>query len=265
MKEISDIKTVHAIILDIAKEIHRVCVKHNIPYYITGGTMLGAIRHKGFIPWDDDIDIVIPRDNLAFFKECFNKDKIDKYSLITVEDGYGIFFDSWKVVDNSTIIVEKGRSDNLKPIGLFVDIFPLDNSIKKQTALSSAYWIKRFFYLNSLSYRPIINEGGFAIRVKSILAHIFPKGFFKKIALAMIPKQSDYCINYGGLYGDREVTLKSYFGKPTLYPFEDTCLFGLQQYDAFLKQIYGDYMKLPPADKRQVHVEGCFYKDSFEE
>lgn len=261
MREIKDIQIIHTIILDIAKEIHRVCEKNNIPYYITGGTMLGAIRHKGFIPWDDDIDIGIYRENIPNFIKCFRKENKTKYTLITVEDGYDINYDSLKVVDNDTLIIEKARPENAKPMGLFVDIFPLDNCNVKQNVFSRTYWTKRLFYMNSLAYRSRITEGRFAMRLKSFVAHIVPKGFFKKLAFALTPSKSIYCINYGGTYGEREVAPKSYYGKPTLYIFEDTELYGLEDYDSFLKQIYGDYMQLPPVEKRQIHVEGCFYKN----
>ena len=117
--------------LDMLAYIHKVCVENNIRYWVCGGTLIGAIRHNGFIPWDDDIDIDMPRPDFERFKKIADS---SRYMLLTAENEK-YYYASAKLVDNNTVLNENNFEGNIDGLGVFVDIFPLDglpSDAKKQ-------------------------------------------------------------------------------------------------------------------------------------
>ena len=128
MRRITDISEIHKIILDIAAVFHDICIRHRIPYYMLGGTMLGTVRHGGFIPWDDDMDFGVPR---VFFDKLVKilKDELPQHLVcLTHLDDYGIPNEIIKVSDMRTVVEENNKEHISKKMGLFIDIFPLDYS-----------------------------------------------------------------------------------------------------------------------------------------
>lgn len=251
----------HKRLLQMMKEFHSFCVEHNISYYIVAGTALGAKRHKGFIPWDDDIDIGIPRNDYDRLYSLM--DKLPKnMELIYYKTRKLTPFHCIKLVDKSTTLIEKYYPDDVE--GLYIDIFPLDGAIKDsrkdKIRRKRINWINKeivFHYATldcpSLKER-IIQKYCKLIKVDKL--HDVLNNLMKKVPIDI----GDSMGNLLGAYGEREIVDKRIFGEPRLYCFEDTQFFGPEDIDAFLSAVYGDYMKLPEPNQR-VLKHGFLYVD----
>ena len=141
MRRIEDIREAQSILLNIAKEFHRVCVENHIPYYMLDGTMLGAVRHKGFIPWDDDMDFGVERQYLAKLETLFNKSHSSRYRLISSKTSKKIINDPVKIEDTRTLVIEPDRAHIAEDMGLNIDIFPLDMSNGRKGYFSKNYFV----------------------------------------------------------------------------------------------------------------------------
>ena len=123
MKKELSLEEKKKILVSILSEVHNFCDENNLKYFLPGGTLIGAVRHKGFIPWDDDIDIYMPRNDYEKFLCEFNKES-ERYQVISLKtDGYYLPFG--KVIDTKTVLIENVDSDY--KMGIYLDIFPLDN------------------------------------------------------------------------------------------------------------------------------------------
>ena len=125
MRDITELEELHQIETDILTAIDEICRKENIRYYLAGGTLLGAVRHKGFIPWDDDIDIAMPRDDYERFLKVMRKGAHPYYKILALEYKEDYPYTFAKVVDTRTRLQEEIGKD-LPEMGVFIDIFPLD-------------------------------------------------------------------------------------------------------------------------------------------
>ena len=256
MRETTDIKEIQDAVLKIAIEFKRIMNKHNISYFMIGGTMLGAIRHEGFIPWDDDMDFGVLREDYERAKDVIRKELREPYRLLSGKNGL-VNYDSTKIEDTSTVIIEKDRNPDAPNTGLFIDIFPIDTCDRGFGFFSRNRWIKHFMGINNMKYvwpKPIFHK------LVALVVHLFPNDFFLNLAHRMIKKDGKYYINYGGMYGAREIVLKELFGCPVEYKFENETLSGLECPDKYLSCIYGNYMQLPPENKRETHIKACYFK-----
>ena len=248
----------HAFELEILDAIDRVCHENNLRYYITAGTLLGAVRHGGFIPWDDDLDIVMPRtDYERFLKIC--NDKIDPRFYCQSRYNCPILVTNFaKVRAKNTVFVENYLEDFSDTIdmGIYVDIFPLDNAEKEDgiqkyqklvvQKLTGLYFLK----LGLKPKAPLHHR---------MLAACFTKDRLLKLRIkaATINKNDNagYYINLGSKYNIRKQTMaKSHFGTPVRLAFEDRFYDAPCEYLYVLEHIYGkNYMELPPVEKRVTH------------
>lgn len=247
--------------LQILKKIIKFLEENDIKYFVMYGTLLGAIRHKGFIPWDDDIDIAILRpDYEKLIKLLKDRNNVieNEFQAIgfELENSDQPFI---KAVNKNIEVIDKNNCDQ----NLWIDIFPLDiveeNSNKffeRVFRLRNLYWFKRSEYRG---YRYCENN---KIKefVEKILKFIFKPLKFEKFVEYYI----DYCKKYEnkntnfianpiwGAYVN--IFPKKMFEETAKYQFEDIEVIGPKDYDLFLKTCYGDYMKLPPEDKRINHT-----------
>lgn len=256
MREITDIKEIQKAVLNIAVEFARVMDKHRIPYYMIGGTMLGAIRHKGFIPWDDDMDIGVPRKYYERAKEVLRQELPKPYELHYGKTGR-VNYDSSKIVDTTIMIEERVTSGAIIESELFIDLFPIDVCNNNYNLFSRNKWIHHFMGLNNLQYDW---PDSFSHKIVAAFVHILPENFFLKLSHLLLFNKGAFSINYGGMYGAREIVPIEYFGTPQLYKFENTCLLGVEDPNRYLTGIYGNYMKLPPEEKRHTHISKCYIK-----
>ncbi len=265
MKSIT-IEELHMLLLNMAKEMHEILVKHGIPYYMLGGSQLGAVRHQGIIPWDDDMDFGIPRDFFDNAVSILSKELPQRYKLHTTFDSPRMLGDLCKIEDTATLIQETAWKSHLKDeMGVFIDIFPLDYSDGRYHHFSRDRIIDFFVGLQkyrffSIKPRPF-GKKIIAVFIKSTffwMKRTFITMFIRRFLLA---KTGTHYANHYGAWMRKETVPISAFGLPVLYKFNDIQLYGVQDPDTYLKSLYGDYMKLPPPDCRKEHLAGKFFKD----
>lgn len=263
MKRIG-IEELHSVLLGIGKEFDAICRKHNIPYYMLGGTQLGACRHGGFIPWDDDMDFGIPRDFFDIFLSIAKDELPNKLSLLTINNSDRIISGVAKIEDNTTIIDERMSRDNRSKIGVFIDVFPLDRTnnefgvFSKNKLLTLVYKFGGYRFL-SFEHMPTYKRILAAV-VKVLLLPLTPKKLYSFVERHLITNKGDYLANHFGAWHTKETMPFSYYGKPTEYIFEDTKFYGVEMPEEYLTHIYGDWRQLPPEDKRHIHLLNMYYK-----
>jgi len=251
----------HEVQIEILDEIDRICKENNITYFLVGGTMLGAVRHNGFIPWDDDVDIGMLRADYDRFKElCLNSDVLNKkYFLHCLDTDKNYWLPFMKVRKNNTTFGEKFIKNLDTHKGIFVDIFPYDNVKYEKNFFQK---IRSFLILNIenavLCKHKLkkANNCRRKIAVKSLMM----------LSLNQLYKFQNYLFNIkinkntklivcfiaGGNPADETLERKRVFPVKEM-EFEGKMYPCIKDYDYYLKRVYGDYMKLPPKNKRVTH------------
>ncbi|AHM57290.1 LicD family protein [Peptoclostridium acidaminophilum DSM 3953] len=258
MKKLRKVQLAELLILN---EIARICDLNNIKYYLVGGTLLGAIRHSGFIPWDDDLDIAMERkDYDRFCSICKDQLHKDFYLQNHVTDkNFNMYISKVRLKD--TLLVDK-RVKNLKMHqGIYVDIFPLDYS-KKNTGTSlkiRASLIKVFFWIKVVKLKnaqPNIFIKRLLKIPATIIAHFIPLALIDFLTNSLMTSEDEkahYLVNFCSQYGYRKQTMnKHIYGDPIKVKFENNYYSAPAQYDFYLTRIYNNYMELPPRDKRRT-------------
>lgn len=246
--------------LEIAKEVKRVCEENNIKYFLTAGTLLGAVRHKGFIPWDDDLDIGMLVEDYNRFCEIAPQRLGDKYILQTMETDISYPLTLAKVRKKGTVYVENKANQANKP-GIYVDIIPykhVPESYEQAEAISKrAVNIQRVL-LMKCGNRPWMEEDGIVWkkRIGYILYQIIALFVSKQKLIsgyhALFEGYEDSnrlagdIVYSGNSYGD-----KQWYEDVLQMQFEDTEFSVGIGYEKYLEAVYGDYMQLPPEDQRE--------------
>lgn len=264
MRQLS-IEECHVRLLNMAKEMHKICVNHNIPYYMLGGTMLGAIRHKGIIPWDDDMDFGIPRQDYERFVKYAADELPSQYKMLTPETSdYGVL-GIGKISDTTTIANEIYAVKTSEKLGVNIDIFPLDYTDSNVGAFSVNWFVRRLFKFQKLIFMETQNRT-FLKRMLGVVCQFvfrFKKTTIPQFINKMMLTRNVNVTRVANLFGawdKKEVVPVEYFGEPTLYKFSDTEFYGVQDYDSYLKMLYNDYMQLPPEEKRHIHSLDMYVK-----
>lgn len=246
--------------LEIAKEIRRVCDENNIQYFLCFGTMLGAVRHQGFIPWDDDMDLGMLRSEYERFLEIAPSKLKPEYFLQTwySEPGYPLPFA--KVRKRNTLYLE-GKSGRLKENGFFVDIFPFDyhpvTDEQRQTTIKKQKDLFRTGLMKA-NYTPWMENGKVVWKKRIGYLYYQCKALFtssERIAqeydsLAKSFPENDIVYWQEAASGMRKIK-KQWCEELAEYSFEGELFKGPKDYDAILTTIYGNYMQLPPEDQRE--------------
>ena len=259
MRKITDVNELHSILLDMAKTFHDICVKNDIPYWMLGGTMLGAVRHKGFIPWDDDMDFGIPRTDFERFLDVAKYLLPPQYELLTFKNSERILTDTAKIVHKETVIREVFVEDSLPPIGINIDIFPIDPANNNFHLFSKNRMIALLLKLQGYRFlshkgRPIFRQ--FAVlMVKGLFCWLKKSTLIDLINSHLIAKEGPNLANHFGAWGTKENVPKEYMGTPKLYTFEDVMFYGVEDPEKYLKRLYNNYMDLPPEDERHFHIQ----------
>jgi len=254
-------------ILNIFKEIKPALENNSIPYYLLGGSLLGAVRHKGFIPWDDDIDIGIVRDDYERFLKMVRTILPEHLELRSYRDKSDHHYYFSRIVDTRYTVNRNGSLVSRKE-NIWVDVFPLDG-------MPNNWFVRRIHMLKLLWYRlryhvacfdkVNLNRPNRPLSEKIIIAlvkdfYVSGRRNYKKW-LIKIDRQlrkykvqdSNWVVNFMGQYKFKEMFPKSYYGKGKLYPFEGMALMGPEDADKVLSQMYGDYMKEPDDCDKNVH------------
>lgn len=262
--------------LEILKDVARFCDKNNIRYYLGGGTLLGAVRHQGFIPWDDDIDISMPRPDYERFFKIYNGSN-RRYLAKCVETYPDYWRTFGKVFDRRTYLKEDSICLEKKGNGVFIDVFPIDGIPdsrikqillgKEQEFLNFLYHGSAWTYTQSHKYDDSIDE--FA-KLKNIIRTVFK--FCAVTFLHPLPthkliriinrnasrEKYDSSNMIGAIVdcahgADCEIIEKAIFEPRIKFNFENEEFWGPKGYDAYLRNLYGNYMILPPKKRQVTH------------
>lgn len=252
--------------LNILLEFDSFCRKNKLKYYLVGGTLLGAVRHKGFIPWDDDIDVCMPRPDYIRFLEIFPANYKDKYFLRCPEKkNFSLPFIK---LMNKNIEVKNLLVDEKLESNLWIDIFPVDGLPKDINKVKKIYR-KRHIY-GTLLLLKFSKVGNFKLKRKiqryiaKIIASLFSDKFFRNKIIKLVDiknyNQYDYVgVVTWGMYGVGERMLKREFNKTVYVDFEGYKLPAFSCWDSYLHGLYKNYMDLPPVEKRITHNFEAYY------
>ena len=256
--KVSKLTEIQSRLLSMLEWFHNFCVENNLRYYVTGGTMLGAARHKGFIPWDDDVDVGLPREDYKRFIELSSSFP-QPYILETPQSPKKDFVYSYcKLYNTQTTFIEKGKK-NIKR-GIYLDVFPLDGLGNTKEEADKRF-AKTGALVKKLAVRvsPVRKGRGFAKNCAVVLARCIPQFMIndKKLALKLDALASElpfdgckYVANAVGNYTPNNIIKREDFGTPTLYDFENIQIYGAENYEGYLTQVFGNWRKLPPEEKR---------------
>lgn len=256
------------ILMGCLRKLMEICKEHNLTYFCLGGTVIGAVRHGGMIPWDDDIDIAMPRPDYDRFLQLCKSIDLGHYELATPEmKGYPFFFA--KFCDKNTSLIELENVPCL--YGIYIDIFPIDGTASDRTEATRL--MRKFKRCSNkidatiahLSLREYLS---LALQPKhwgrmafQTAAFLFGRETIRKRLinkLNAIASAHDFSTavniaNYGGAWAEKEIHPKEWILPLTQKSFEGIDVNIPGNYHDYLTQMYGDYMQLPPIEKRISH------------
>jgi len=270
------LREVQLIQLNMLLKVDEICKQNDIRYYLLDGSALGAVRHRGFIPWDDDIDIGMFRKDYNQFLDIAGKSLDNRYFLQTNRTDPYYYGPYAKLRANNTTYIEKGSKSLGAKMhqGIFIDIFPLDNVPDNELLLKMQLLLIRFLFSVAFARADSYPEN----RYKRFLKKLYSTPFLRlmkkstfdeiidKIASFFSNKETDRIASLFSGYREKEVFPRYYFGEAKYLEFEGYRLPVPEYYDEYLRQIYGDYMELPPVEKRGSHdIEYVDIDTSYEE
>ncbi len=250
-----DIRILQRKIIGNLEAIDTVCREHGLRYYLWAGTMLGAVRHKGFIPWDDEMDICIPRPDYEQLISHWREWLPQPYEVIAPETDPTYPYPFAKIEDASTTVLERPDFKFLE--GIYIDVFPIDGAPADEQKRKSHF--KRYkFWRHLLFLRgrdPFKHGKGPRSWFPWLLHKLYSLEDLQNKVKSYMTKypydESDYVCDYDD--GLRGVIEKRILSTPQVYPFEDKQFLGVEHYDEYLSNKYGDYMQLPPVEKQIQH------------
>ena len=270
MREMS-LKDVQQVSLDILKDVHEFCVENNIKYTLFSGTLIGAIRHHGFIPWDDDLDIAFTRPEYEKFIRSYQSKK--GYKLFCRErQGKDFYLSYGRICEMQKTFVDDSFFPWTKQKkGIWIDVFPLDGAeedyAKAEQECERIYQVWHRGVMMRQGLRPLSAADGIHAKLGLLKRRswfLFQSDIFDKhIQMCKrIPfgQTANYCHYAWTGWKMREYYKTSAFSDYILQPFEDGMFYVMQDYDGALRAKYGDYMQLPPVEERKSrHTINKYY------
>lgn len=252
----TSLKTLQSRLTELLHRVHLICEENGIRYTMMGGTLIGAVRHQGFIPWDDDIDIGMPYEDYKKFIDVVTSHKYEGLAFGIpgkTEDYFQTFV---KVFDTTTTLKENNRTKS-KPKGIFIDVFPL--TFVGDTKYEIFCNVRKFRFWRDVLTRKdyhlckgwfVLVEWMYVLLGKFLSSDLSLKrirALYEKLATKKTLMMAD-------LDGNNKGIVPAYlFDEFTLYGFGNYQFYGMKQADEYLRDVFGDYMKLPPENQRAPH------------
>lgn len=271
------LERLHKVHVEMLKDFQKVCKKHHLKYFAVYGTAIGAVRHQGFIPWDDDIDVGMLREDFEKFMEVAEIELGEYYQIMSPAKTQKSAGSVVKLQRKGTRFISNLTKDFGYEQCIFLDIFPFDfaaptEKLRKRQLFKTTY-LDRLIYLCGTAYPLIPLKGivgkiaaGVCWMIHYILKifHISPRFLYKcfeKESMRYNQQKGEFVTCFG-----QPTALKKMFCYRDMFPlkevpFEDTTIYILYNNDEALRKVYGDYMQVPPVDKQVNH---CPYILQFE-
>ncbi len=265
-KENDDLRSIQQLELENLDVLIAICKKYSLRYYLIGGTLIGVLRHHGFIPWDDDIDVGLPRPDYNRFVKIAKKELPDHMDMktMTSDPNYKCYFT--RLINNKRRIYWDHGQYTAK-IGIWTDVFPLDglpsDPIRRKLHVFNVNFHKAIYKFSQIDYittnkkRPLSER--FLIKfamITHIGKFIDPEKSLQKLDKALQKydyESAEWAWNFSGCYGKREIVPKLELGGQREDIFEGRTVSIAAKAEEYLNHIYGDWRKLPPAEKRVSH------------
>lgn len=250
---------IHAAQIYMIQELNRTCKEQNLHYTVICGSLLGTVRHKGFIPWDDDMDIALVREDYERLLKYLEKHPITGCELQSYSTDAHYYQPYAKLLKVGTVYIEKFRKNCKAKNGVFIDIFPLDyiekpgkleTKIRRMLSrlLTFAIWEKEDCHMERKGAKKALN-------VLAAMLGLLPKNFLVNIQQKLVVNQHKEWRYVGSMFSSNYETDKLYFKRSefddlTELPFENITVFATKEWKKNLTRLYKSYMELPPIDKR---------------
>lgn len=249
-----DIKEVQAVMAKMMQEIHQVCEKNNIRYILDGGTMLGAVRHKGFIPWDDDLDIAMPRDDYEKFIAIANMELGSQYKFECMENTHEYPYNFGKVRAIDTLYAEEFTASLKINHGVYIDVFPMDY-VNPDDKKRLSFIQKNIAHFTMLRYAKLGLISGIKYKPFMLLSNHFFTKWLRKLMMYDFQERGAYVQKLCHFGKNKPPVSLDLFNNVIYVPFEEYQFRIPKEYDSFLTGRYGNYMKLPPQNEQKpVHT-----------
>jgi len=245
--------------LEILNEFVRICDENKLTYFLVDGTLLGAVRHKGFIPWDDDIDVAMPRKDYEIFLDIYHNIENTKYYVLSYRspDNTDCHYEPFAKLCKKGTVFAESCIDEKRYCGIWIDIFPYDNSFLSLAPLHLIL-VKSLFRLFRVKAHVDIPKNKFKLFIAKLLSRLFTLNFLNTIQRQLRLIFNKFNTKYITFFLGSYIFKKRTFKIDLIYPlsklsFENKNYNVPGNWDTFLKQIYGNYMELPPVEKRVTH------------
>ncbi len=245
--------------LEMCEKFVDVCQILNLTYYLMGGTMLGAVRHSGYIPWDDDLDVGMPRKDYEIFLKMAQPLFPPNYFIQTYLSDPEYPYNFAKLRDSNTTFIETAVKDFNINHGVFIDIFPLDVYPENRIIQSILEFRKKLTEIrirDELYFKIKPNysiRSKIAIRLSRFIYSDYKIAVLAREKIIKSCKTGSKLANHGGAWKEKEIVPIAWYDKGRLVDFEGIKLRIPLKSDKWLKQVYGDYMQMPPKEKRIAH------------
>lgn len=255
---LDDIKNVS---LGIMKHFHSICQENNINYSLGYGSLIGAVRHKGFIPWDDDLDVIMLREDFEKFCSIYKDNS--KYKLFAPQRN-NMFAACARLCEMESTYVKTASPLFTEPTGLWIDIFPIDSAADNKDGIEQ-FHLKRkkmvALYRTIMMRRSsMISWNDYVHDFLTLIKFVAKKILFRQDINKLVRKYCKLCVSFAkpdsefvcnlSILTYKELYPRSLFKSYMLSSFEDTEFMIVSEYDSLLRSIYGNYLQLPPVEKR---------------
>lgn len=261
--QMEDLEQLHSVLVEILDFVCSVCEEHGLTYFLVYGTALGAYRHKGFIPWDDDMDIAMPRQDFMKFLNIMKQEEYDRFEIQDEDNEKNYFLTFAKVRKKNTLYIEKITGNRYSHNGIFIDVFPLDhlNEIESFSFKIRYKFIRylihilrfnacRDLYKSKRSKRDYVFDWAVSFPAFLIPSRVILKQLKRLEAGKEAGNETKYMVEYDSGSANRIMDYDIFF-PPRKIEFEKKMYNVPNRIEDYLSLIYGDYMQLPPVDERK--------------